>query len=428
MREVTIADGYTYKDGNPYEGTVQTTLAGNIPKTPIHSVMSRFEVSKHSGTHVLRIGLTESYHNVKDFSTNRSVFFQEVAAQPRQLLSPTTDADGYSGFNSAAEYHNGFENKLTAYASDNWELSDKLSVNYGVNLRYHKLKGDYYAQPRTPGFTFVGLEKSNFDYDWMHLGATANLVYKATDNFGLTADVIYTEKHGQLEDFSGGYNPDYTKTRSPYASAGVYFNSPKISIVSALTYLTRNNYIQRLNLVNPADATQSNVSYQQYGIKTTGWTTDIVAKPLKGFSVHYLITFQNPVYQNYEVNAFNNQYSFSGSNVLGVSKVLMEIDPSYSFNKWKIWGSARFFSKQYANLTNALYFKGWWETFAGVNFQAKKNIGVGLTVVNILNQNGAKGTINGAELITDPSLYYNRVLTSAFIRPFTVEGSMNFKF
>jgi len=429
IRQVTAADGFSYKDdGSVYTGAVQTVLGGSILNVPVRTINSRFELNKQAGAHNWRIGITESYHNVDKFTTNRSSYFQEVGAQPRQLLSPTTDADGFYNYNAGAEYHNGFENKITAYMSDAWEISDKFTMNYGVNLRYHKLKGDYYAQPRTANFSFAGQEKSYFNYDWMHMGAAVNLVYKATDNFGVTGDFIYTEKHGQLEDFSGGYKPDYKKTKSPYASIGLYFNSPKISVVSALTYLTRNNYVQRLNLVNPADAAQSNVVYQQYDIKTTGWTTDIVAKPFEGFSLHYLITFQNPIYQNYDFNAFDSAYSFTNNNVLGVSKTLMEIDPSYEFKKWKVWGSARYFSNQFANLTNALYFKGWWETFAGVNYQAKKNIGLGLTVVNILNQNGAKGTINGAELITDPTPYYNSVLTSSYIRPFTVEVAVNFKF
>jgi len=429
IKQATAADGYTYvDDGTAYTGAVQTVLGGNIPETPVHTLMSRFELNKQVGKHYWRVGLTEAYHNVDQFVTNRSTFFQEVGAQPRRLASPVTDADGFFNYNAAAEYHNGFENKLTAYLSDAWEISDKFTFNYGLNIRYNKLKGDYYAQARSANFTFDGLEKSYFNYDWMHLGATSNLIYKATDNFGITADFIYTEKHGQLEDFSGGYKPDYKKTKSPYGSLGVYYNSPKLSIVSALTYLTRNNYVQRLNLVNPADATQSNVVYKQYDIKTTGWTTDIVTKPFKGFSLHYLITLQNPIYQNYDFEAFNNQYSFTNNNVLGVSKVLMEIDPSYEFKKWRIWGSARTFSKQFANLTNALYFKGWIETFAGVNYQANQTVGLGLTVVNLLNQNGAKGTINGAELITDPSPYYNSVLTSSYIRPFTVEASVNFKF
>ena len=429
IRQVTAAEGYTYKDnGTPYEGFVQTIVAAHYPSIPVNSIMSRFEINKQTSGHNWRVGVTESYHNVKNYYTDRSFFFQEVANQPRQLRSPITDEAGFYNYNSGVEHHNGFENKLTAYLSDTWKISDKLSLGYGTNLRYHKLKGDFYEQPRGADFTFAGLPRSEFDYNWFHLGATANLVYKITDQFGVTGDFIYTEKHGQLEDFSGGYIPTYKKTKSPYAGLGVYFNSPKISIVSALTYLTRNNYVTRLNLVNPTNATEAEAVYTQYDIKTTGWTTDIVAKPFNGFSLHYLITFQNPIYQNYDFSAFTNAYSFTGNNVLGISKVLMEIDPSYSVGKFKIWGSARYFSKQFANLTNQLNFKGWWETFAGANYQLNKQVGLGLTVVNIFGQNGAKGTINGAELITDPSPFYNSVLTSSYIRPFTVEASVNFKF
>ncbi|WPQ63621.1 hypothetical protein SIO70_01930 [Chitinophaga sancti] len=33
----------------------------------------------------------------------------------------------------------------------------------------------------------------------------------------------------------------------------------------------------------------------------------------------------------------------------------------------------------------------------------------------------------GAELITDASSYYNSLMTGAYIRPFTLEVSLNFK-
>lgn len=429
ITEVTAADGYTYTDnGAAYSGNVQSILGLESPKTLVHSIQTRLEANKKVENHDWRIGITEAYYNVDNFYSNRVFYTQEVAERPRQLSSAITDNYGYYNYNAGAEYHNGFENKLTAYFSDEWVISPKITFSYGANLRYHKMKGDFYEQPRGAGFTFIGQEKSYFDNDWFHVGATANLVYKATENFGFLGDVIYTESNGQLENYSGAYRPYFDKTKSPYGSLGVYFNHPKISIVSALTYLTRNNYQTRLNLVNPSDNSQAEVASVHYDIKTTGWTTDIVAKPFNNFSLHYLVTFQNPTYKNYSFTAFGNNYSYNGNNVLGISKVLMEIDPSYSYKKWRLWGSARYFSKQFANLTNQLYFKGWWETFAGTNYQANKNIGVGLTVVNLLSQNGAKGTINGAELITDPSPYYNRVMTASYIRPFTVEASINFKF
>jgi hypothetical protein len=81
-----------------------------------------------------------------------------------------------------------------------------------------------------------------------------------------------------------------------------------------------------------------------------GWTTDFVLKPFKGFNLHYLVTFQNPVYKKFNFNAFGKDYDYNNNNVLGVAKVLMEIDPSYSIDKWRFWASFRYFSKQYANL------------------------------------------------------------------------------
>ena len=108
-----------------------------------------------------------------------------------------------------------------------------------------------------------------------------------------------------------------------------------------------------------------------------------------------------------------------------------EIDPSYMITKdLKIWTSFRYFSKTYANINDAYYFNGRWETFGGVNWQINKNFSVGCTVVNFLNQTGAKGSIAGAELITkdEAKKYSGSVLAGSYIRPFTVEFSAQIKF
>lgn len=434
----TAGDGFTYMNGTPYLGTVQSVLAFTSPDTELNSFQSRFEVLKTKNNHKWRFGLTEAYFDEGQFAFNQTFYYQEVAAQPRQLTNynaitssfAKTDQYGFYNYNVGANYHSGIENKITAYATDDWQVNDKFKLSYGLNFRYHKMKGNYSLDPRGVGYTIVGKTLTPFDHNWFHIGASVNAVYNLGKNFGVIADLIYTEKNGNLEDYSAAYTPNFAKTKSPYASAGVFFNHPKISIVSALTYLTRNNYQTRLNLVNPSNVTQNQLTPVFYDIQTKGWTTDIVAKPVRNFSLHYLLTIQDPVYKNYNFNAFGNNYSYNGKSVLQISKVLMEIDPSYTTTnqKFRAWASLRYFSKQYANLTNALFFKGWWETFAGVNYQFNKSVGGGLTVVNPLNQRGAKGTINGTELATDASPYYGQLLTSSYIRPFTVEASVNFKF
>jgi hypothetical protein len=93
-----------------------------------------------------------------------------------------------------------------------------------------------------------------------------------------------------------------------------------------------------------------------------------------------------------------------------------------------VWVNFRYFSKQFANLTSALSFAPRWGNFGGVNYTFNKHLNLGLTAVNFLNQTGAKGTIYGAELITDASSCYNTLMTGAYIRPFTLEASLIIKF
>lgn len=173
-----------------------------------------------------------------------------------------------------------------------------------------------------------------------------------------------------------------------------------------------------------------------YDIKTWGWTTDVVAHPLKGLDIHFLFTYQEPTYKKYETSiTFSDGYvgtiNATGNIVAELPKVLIEFDPSYMITKdIKVWTSFRYFSKTYANINDAYYFNGHWETFGGVNWQVNKKLGLGVSVVNFLNQTGAKGSIAGAELITkdDAKDIKNTLMTGSYLRPFTVEFTANIKF
>ena len=91
----------------------------------------------------------------------------------------------------------------------------------------------------------------------------------------------------------------------------------------------------------------------------------------------------------------------NGMIVKEIPQILVELDPSYNITKdLRLWLSFRYFGKTYANLQEALYFNGRWETFGGINWNVNKHLSLGATVINFLNQKGASGTINGSELIT----------------------------
>ena len=114
-----------------------------------------------------------------------------------------------------------------------------------------------------------------------------------------------------------------------------------------------------------------------------------------------------------------------------IPQVLIEFDPSYMITPdLKIWTSFRYFSKTYANINEAYYFNGRWETFGGINWNVNDKLSLGCTVINFLNQTGARGSIAGAELITKEEAkdIKNTLMTGSYLRPFTIEFSANLKF
>lgn len=159
--------------------------------------------------------------------------------------------------------------------------------------------------------------------------------------------------------------------------------------------------------------------------------SDLLFRPFKGFDLHLLLTLQNPKYKNYEFTTSWGQEVNNNDNVArSVSKTLVEIDPSYTFGKFKIWASARYFSKEYANYPNTLIFKDRWETFAGLNYKYDKNVDFGISAVNLLNQHGAQGSISGTNTTTaeQATALYDKPLVGTYIRPFTIEFKTKIRF
>ena len=182
-----------------------------------------------------------------------------------------------------------------------------------------------------------------------------------------------------------------------------------------------------------------------YDIQTLGWTTDIVANPFKNFNIHFLITLQNPQYKNYSLSykfdatptpygvtvpAGEGSYNYSNNQVTQLSKVLLEIDPSYKFfqGKMKAWLSLRYFGKQYGNALNTVSYKPWWESFGGLDYNMSRNVILKFKVTNFLDQRGIKGDlVNSMQMDAAKAEQLKAVVASA-IRPRQFELSVDFKF
>ena len=463
ISEVSEADGYQLSDGTAYSGLIEGRRTWlHIGK--VSNALLTTELSKQLGNHKLMVGLNEWYYHL-DYYSSSFQWAGTVEAYPRTLsqmyvnpLDPTqtpqrSETFGYNEL--SPEYTKGSENKLALYFTDEWKVTPRFKVFYGGRLEYYRMSADQISASRFKGFhigdfntystgengaivaTEHSIEPQKVTKNKLNYAATLQLTYNVTRQFGLTADATIATRFPRISEYAGTgpTEEQYKRVTIPLIRGGIFYKNDWIDLSSMVTYISKSNNIDQQNLTKPGTSEGKTVLLI-YNIQTLGWTTSAEINPFKHFHMHALFTYQKPVYKNY-----NASVTFSDGQTMGVNannmivkeipQVLIELDPKYDITKnLNAWLSFRYFGKTYANLQEALYFNGHWETFGGINWNVNKKLSLGVSVVNIFNEKGAKGTISGSELITkeEAGKYAGQYMSGNYLRPFTVEFSAGIKF
>lgn len=452
------ADLYGSGNLSAYTGEyVQNGMMIASPKSKKNTVMARIELSKKTNKHHWMVGFHNWYYNVDKATSATYNYMFEVAPNPKKLVNNKTDQYGHRNYNAALQYYNGIDNKMALVATEKWKPNRKLDIDLGTRLEWQRIDGDWYSaedRKNAPDATWLSGTTTDVNKDWFNMNFTANATYKAFKNAGFIAEVMYIQQAGKLSSYAGADDPNIEKCEIPGYALGVYYNHPKLSVVSKVTKISRTNF--KNNSTFNATWTDNNYPGEtfsattkqtsSYDVNTIGWTTDVLLKPFKGFDLHLLLTLQNPEYDNYAMtinyeaqsqgggtSTYQESVNNNGNVARSVSKTIIEIDPSYTFgknNQFRVWASARYFSKEYANYPNTLTFAGRWETFAGLSYKYDKNVDFSISAVNLLNQSGAQGSISGTNTTTAEMAkqLYDKPLCGTYIRPFTIEFKTRVKF
>ena len=439
VSEATAESGYTYEDGTVYTGKVQTRRMLHFDGFE-HSWMTNAELTGKSKDHRHSWRAEVDYWlNAGGTETSMYLYGHEAKKDPKLLL--LNGHEGYS-YNSYAEYYDGHEHKLFGLASDEWNISNRLWLYGGIRLEYLNVRGwaanePYKGNARHAGFSLTdqGVEKNHFNNNHFNYAFIGSVRYALLPGFGLQAEFSSATIHSQLFHY-GTYNyPTQESMPTNYFRGGIYWKNKWIDLTSQMTYISMKNSQERPNFSHvltkdvgdmKAGMSESFTTPFFYDMATLGWLTDAMITPIDGLNIHVMFTIRDPRYKNFKItptfsDGVTEEYDFTDKTITALSKTELEIEPSYRFGNWRVWLSARYFSRQYINKTNSLYFNGRWETFGGVDFKLNRYLSFSASVVNILNQKGASGTIPAADLITDPSRYKDYVMSGTFIRPFTFE-------
>lgn len=428
-----------------YTGYVQNASMSVAPKSKKQTLQTRIDLNKSFTNNKLNIGIDAQYYNVDKATKATFSYLQEVANNPRPLIQQSydgtqwvnannADEHGQWNYNGSLQYYDGHEVKAAIYVVDNWDISRKLNIELGMRLENHSFDGNWYpkanrdaaAALQADGRKWVSGETEKIDHNFFNKNFTLSILYKIHKTWGVTGEASYFEKGGNLSAYAGADNPQLKQSKTPFFSAGIYYNNKFVSLVSKVSQIRMSNIGVNGSFNN--DAGQTLKKTFNYNVKTVGWTTDVVLRPFTGFNMHLLLTMQNPKYDKFEFDVFGENYDYAGNRLRGISKTLIEIDPSYTWKNFKLWLSARYYSKEAANYPNSVYFASRWETFAGFDYKYNKNVNFSINAVNLLNQAGAQGSVSGGNTITDGSVLYNTPIAGSYIRPFTIEFKTNVKF
>lgn len=440
-------------DGTPtaYNGQYVQTRMSCLNAGDIDEILLTSELTwktKHSN---MRLGLNEWYYHI-DYTANSTMYDQSVTDDGsfpvRVYDSKQRNWYFYDYNRNASEYYKGYENKLALYFTHDCDITPKLNLYYGARLEWQRLDGENLAVTGKDG-EYIGrfsdfhigatasdgtvIAPTPLSYNWFNYCLSLAATYKLTDKFGFTGDFTYIVQHPRFESFGTSTLPNTDRVSVPLGRVGIYYNNSWLSLTSLFSYISKTNNNSTLILQHDNEIMQTPLNYN---IQTIGWTTDMMAHPTKALDIHFLLTLQKPTYRKYETPVkFSDGYvgsiNATGNIVTDIPQILIEFDPSYKITRdLRLWTSFRYFGKTYANINEAYYFNGHWETFGGVDWQVNKRLSLACSVTNFLNQTGAKGTIAGAELITkdDVKDIKNELMTGSYLRPFTVEFSAKLNF
>lgn len=465
-------DGYVYRD-NPatevYGDQKYLRMYTITPEMTLKTLSAFANMNKKTVNNELDLGVQLQLYNPGTYSCMNSMFYTNIQHDPQIIYDPNNaafDEHGTLLYNGSVEYYSGKERKYSMYVYDNWDISKKLNVKLGARLEMQTVNGFYAPQyaadgselavtARKPDGTFSTNRSDYMAIDEKKLNFVFNgeFVYKLINPFGFVGGIGVTREAPHLESYGGKYVTNPKPTVTSYAQLGFYYNNPFVELVSKATYIKKKNNLRRDTFTHDLDdgTTETANIVMYYGLETIGWTTDFLFTPFyfannssKSFKLHFLFTLQAPKYNNYEINpqfasGYAASYNYNDKTITSVSKMLMEIDPSYTMKLGKetqgrIWLSGRYYGKQYANLPNTLYYAAHWETFGGISVKYK-NLEFLANFTNLLNQKGITGTIGGTDLKTQEEIDAmfengNRPIyaSSAYIRPFTAEFGFKYKF
>ncbi len=436
---VTSERGFTNPDGSPFSGYMQNRLVTVEDQEEFDVNLMFSAVRRFNRHHKLRLGM-EVVYSKQDNYASTFYYAHTVEANPSRIHK---GGQSTWGMNTSGLFYDAYRLYAPIYAIYDANPDDRLLLRTGLRVRplYQSIwtaarLDNEPVNIRVDGFNLADknlCSLHNLSIPAVDYAFTEHINYRLVDRLFLMAEGFYSMTTKSASYYKNATIPSTRPIGNALARGGFTYDNSWMDLTALVSYITSWNNAKVMTVTKQIEGVSETIPWTaQYGIGTLGFTLD-GNMHYGGFNLHLLGTWQDPRYKNYR-----NEFVFSdgtaeiidytGNHVTGISQLMLEIDPSYKWDNFKVWASARYYSRQYVSRTNLAYFAGHWETFAGVDWKLHDQLKLSVNFVNVLFQNGSKGSIDVADTITDASLLQGYVMSGSYIRPFTVDFLLTYSF
>lgn len=436
---VTADRGFFNADGTPFSGYMQNRLVTVEDQKEFDANLKLSAVRRFNSRHKLRMGM-ELVYSKQDNYASTFYYAHTVVANPSRILKGDKST---WGMNTSGLFYDAYRVYAPIYAIYDANPTDRLLLRTGLRVRpvYQnvlnaaRLNGEA-KNVRVDGFNLVDrnlCELHTLSIPAVDYAFSEHMNLRLVDRLFFMAEGFYSMTTKSASYYKNATIPSTAPIGNALGRGGLTYDNKWMDVTALVSYITSWNNAKVMTVTKQIAGVSETIPWTaQYGIGTLGFTLDGNLH-LGNFNMHLLGTWQDPRYKNYK-NEFvfsdgtTEVIDYTGNHVTGISQLMFEIDPSYSWKKVRVWASARYYSSQYVSRTNLAYFAGHWETFAGVDWKILDQLKFSANFVNVLFQNGSKGSIDVADTITDASLLQNYVMSGSYIRPFTVDFLLTYTF
>ncbi len=309
-------------------------------------------------------------------------------------------------------------NILAGFISDNWKVTDKLSIDAGLRYEIVKHSGtkegwqggtaigglggvdgnplttsDLGSRIRNPASNFA------FAFDYAYFSGSLGINYKISDKSATYARFSRGNKAPELDYYANNFVNIPVDQKGAIetvtqAEVGYKVNSKTVSLTATAFYSYLDNALLQLFISNGANSFFTDATFN--ASRTVGLEIENVLRPTDKFSIRTNLTVQNAVYarltyQNVAGSVNKADFfdeDFSGNRVKDVAPVILDITPSYKIGKFTPYINYRWFSERQGNRRNSIQLASYGVLSAGVTGDLNARFSIAVQASNILNSAG----------------------------------------